>query len=327
MKKSIQRRLIPVLILVICAAPDMNFNVMVPAAVSFPAHIRSVAMVDRTRGVDNVKEAIESGLTGELIGEDKLATQIMMDGVHSIMANSATLDFIRTSEILERESSVSAAFPEALDWDVISGLCTKYSVDAIMAIEVFDSDFIILPRIGQTVNVKAGIRIYDPQSRSIIDQFVFSHDMGVGGDITSVEGVLGSLINKNAAIREVSYDAGVIYGRRISPSWYRVSRKYYRRSKGDDNLAEGARMMEVNDWEAAKASLLRAVDTGRKRKTRGRAAHNLAVVHEIEGNLAEAKSWAQEAWGKYKNKASRDYLYDLNRRIRETEILDQQLNQ
>ena len=84
-------------------------------------------------------------------------------------------------------------------------------------------------------------------------------------------------------------------------------------------------MMEINDWFAAKEALFQSVETGH-RKTKGRAAHNLAVVCEIEGNLEDAKAWAQEAWGKYKNKKSRDYLYDLNARINEMARVDQQLN-
>ena len=105
-------------------------------------------------------------------------------------------------------------------------------------------------------------------------------------------------------------------GEDCPPTWYRVSREVLPKSKGDDVFAEGARMMEVNDWFAAKEALFQSVESGH-RKTKGRAAHNLAVVCEIEGNLEEAKAWAQEAWGKYKNKDSRDYLYDLNRRINE----------
>ena len=84
-------------------------------------------------------------------------------------------------------------------------------------------------------------------------------------------------------------------------------------------------MMEINDWYAAKEALLLAMDTGH-RKTKGRAAHNLAVVYEIEGNLEEAKVWVQAAWGKYKNKKSKDYLYDLNRRINEVARVNQQMN-
>jgi len=196
-----------------------------------------------------------------------------------------------------------------------------------MAIEIFDSDFIIVPKVSQTVSVQAGIRMYDPAEQNIVDQYIFSHQMAVGGSVTTIAAAIGSMINKSAAIREVSYDAGIIYGRRISPSWYRVSREYYRKPKKDHNLAEGARMMEVNDWEAAKISLLQAVETGKKRKIKGRAAHNLAVVHEVEGNLAEAKSWAQVAWGKHRNKDSKEYVYDLNRRINQAQILEQQLNQ
>jgi hypothetical protein len=197
-------------------------------------------------------------------------------------------------------------------------------VDAIVAIEKFDSDFIIVPGVNQTATVKAGIRMYDPASKSIVDQYQYSHQESFGSGALTLEAALNGLISKNAAIKEASYEAGIEYGRRLSPSWYRVSREYYRKSKGDDVFAEGARMMEVNDWFAAKEALFQSVESGH-RKTKGRAAHNLAVVCEIEGNLEEAKAWAQEAWGKYKNKDSRDYLYDLNRRINEMARVDQQM--
>ena len=326
MKTRTKFTLSALFLFLLCAAPTMNFNVMVPADVDLPSHIKSVAMIDRTLNEDKVMNAIEGGITGELIGEDKLATQIMMDGIHNVMANSATKAFIRTPEVLKGANSSSAAFPTAIEWEIIQNLCRKYQCDAILAIEIFDSDLIVIPGVSQTINVKSGLRMYDPSQQSIIDQYVFSHQMPFGGSVNSIEAALSSILSKTEAIKEVSYDAGAIYARRISPSWYRVSREYYRKPRKDQNLAEGARMMEVNDWGAAKSSLLKAVETGKKRKIRGRAAHNLAVVHEIEGNLQEAKSWAQTAWGKYRNKDSREYVYDLNRRIRESQILNNQLN-
>jgi hypothetical protein len=283
-------------------------------------------MIDRSTPADNVENAIEGGLTGEFFGQDKRATQIVMDGIHSVMGNSPTLNFIRTTEALKGGSAVIAVFPDPIEWETIEDLCTRHGADAILAIEIFDSDFIMIPGKGQMVSVQVGIRMYDFSAKIIIDQYTFTHQSPIRAAGRSIEAVIGSILDKTAEINNASFDAGLIYGRRISPSWYRVSRKYYRRSKGDDNLAIGARMMEVNDWAAAKSSLQKAVDTG-KRKTRGRAAHNLAVVHEIEGNLAEAKSWAQAAWGNYRNKKSRDYLYDLNNRINQNEILQQQLEQ
>jgi hypothetical protein len=324
MKSS--RILIPVLaiIFLFLAAPTMNFNVMIPAIIDVPDHIKVAAMIDRTLVEDDASNVIEGVITGEMFGEDKLATQILMDGVHAMLENAATISLKRTTEVYPGGSPFSAAFPEPISWEEIESLCEKYQVDAIVAIEKFDSDFIIVPGLNQTATVKAGIRMYDPASKSIVDQYQYSHQESFGSGELSIEAALNGLISKNAAIKEASYEAGIDYGRRLSPSWYRVARKYYKRSKGDDVFAEGARMMEVNDWEAAKEALFQAVETGH-RKTKGKAAHNLAVVFEIEGNLEEAKAWAQEAWGRHKNKDSRDYLYDLNRRINETARVNEQL--
>ena len=326
MMKSFSRFSLLALAFILLAAPSMNFDVMLPAGVSFPPHIKSIAMIDRSTPEDNVGNVIESGLTGELFGEDKQATRIVMDGIHSILANSPTLSFIRTTESLKGGAVIGRAFPEQISWDVIEKLCMKYDADAILAIEIFDSDFLMIPGKGQMVNVKVGIRMYDPANKAIIDQYNYTHQSPIRAAGNSIEAVIGSFLDKSAEIRDASYDAGLVYGRRITPSWYGVSRKYFRRSKGDANLALGARMMEVNDWNAAKSALQTAVDTG-KRKTQGRAAHNMAVVFEIEGDLLQAKSWAQTAWGHYKNKKSRDYLYDLNRRISQNDILQQQLEQ
>jgi len=299
--------------------------VIIPALIDVPDYIKVAAMIDRTLVEDDASNVIEGVITGELIGEDKLATQILMDGVHAMLENAATISLKRTTEVYPGGSPFSAAFPEPISWEEIEALCEKYQVDAIVAIEKFDSDFIIVPGVNQTATVKAGIRLYDPAKKSIIDQYQYSHQESWGSGEFSLEAAINGLISKNAAIKEASYEAGIQYGRRLSPSWYRVSRKYYRKSKGDDVFAEGARMMEVNDWFAAKEALFQAVESGH-RKTKGKAAHNLAVVCEIEGNLEEAKAWVQDAWGKYKNKKSKDYLYDLNRRINEMARVNQQLD-
>jgi hypothetical protein len=324
MKRS--RILVPVLVLafLILAAPTMNFNVIIPALIDVPSHIKVAAMIDRTLVEDETSNVIEGVITGEMFGEDKLGTQILMDGVHAMLENAATVKIKRTTEVYSGGMPFSAAFPEPLSWEEVEKLCEKYKVDAIVAIEKFDSDFIIVPGVNQTATVKAGIRMYDPESKSIVDQYQFNHQESWGSGELSLEAALNGLISKNAAVKEASYEAGIQYGRRLSPTWYRVSRPYFKKSKGDDVFAEGARMMEVNDWYAAKEALFQAVENGH-RKTKGKAAHNLAVVCEIEGNLEDAKGWAQEAWGKYKNKKSKDYLYDLNRRINEMARVDKQM--
>ena len=143
MNKS--RILLPVLAFafLFLAAPSMNFNVITPALIDMPDHIKVAAMIDRTLAKDDASNVIESVLTGELIGEDKLATQILMDGVYAMLKNAATVSIKRTTEVYPGGSSISAAFPEPLSWEDIEALCKKYQADAIVAIEKFDSDFIL----------------------------------------------------------------------------------------------------------------------------------------------------------------------------------------
>jgi tetratricopeptide (TPR) repeat protein len=142
----------------------------------------------------------------------------------------------------------------------------------------------------------------------------------------SVRDAINQLVGKSSAIRDVSYKAGRLYGQRITPSWYRVTRIYYKKAKRNPDLEEGARWMEANNWENAIESLEKAVENG-DRKSRGMAAHNLAVVYEILRNLENARDWAQKAWAQYENRDSKDYAYQLNRRIQEGERLKYQMGE
>ena len=260
-----------------------------------------------------------------------------------MLQNTQRFVAVRTTETL-KGTSLGAKFPDPLPWDTIESLCKKYKVDAIVSLESFDSNFIVTNGSksgqeknsqGETINVSRffargtasvdlGFRIYDPSDKSIVDEYHFSHNRDWNGSGNSINDAIQTLTNRGEAVKQVSYNSGVMYGRRITPAWYTVSRTYYRKCKRDPDLAEGARLMEVNDWNNAIQALEKAVNNG-KTKTRGRAAHNLAVVYEILGNLDQAKSWAQSAYAKYGNKISKDYLYDLNRRMQDQEVLDNQM--
>ena len=345
MKKSVIRySVFLILFFLFIGAKKISFNVLAPAAVNIPTYIQSVALIDRSIPGDENLNILEGILTGEGPNQDKLATQFAVDGLNNVLQNSSRYQAIRSSETL-KGSQTGRDFPEPLSWDIIDELCTKYEVDAIISLESYDSDFIVTngsrlvnKKVGErtikvpefyasgVAKVSLGFRFYDPQAKNIVDQFLFTHTMDweVGG--TSILEAINGILNRNEALKEVSYNAGIVYGERISPAWFRVTRDYFHKSKRDPDLAEGARMMESNDWDRAIAALERAAEAGHH-KTRGRAAHNLAVVYEILGDLDQAKEWASTAWGRYKNKKSHDYGYILTRRIQDQERLQQQLEE
>ena len=302
-------------------AADIRFQAKRPSFIDVPDHIRSVAIIDRSVQAKDSRNIIEEGLTGELFGEDKIASQYAIDGLIEMLLYSERFEVVRTEKILQKEGK-SNEFPSVLTWTEISALCDEFKVDAIISLELFDSDYIIPTSM---VFVSVGFRFYDPAQQEIFDQNQFRHEMVWGGQVNSVAGAINRAVEKTKAIRRVSYDAGYMYGQRIAPSWFTIVREYYRKGKRNQDLRAGARMMEANDWTSAIELLTSAMESN-KRKVKGRAAHNLAVIYEIKGDLPEAKKWATAAWGKYNNKGSRNYSYIIGERINEQEILKNQEN-
>ena len=328
-----------------CSNPTIRFNSLYPAEIDIPTDIQSVAIINRTEPANKLLNILEGGITGEGIGQDKLASQITIDGVTEILQNSDRYRVVRTNEILKGSESGST-MPDPLSWEVIEKIAKEYSVDIVLVLETFDSDFIVTEGSkvvekknadGVVVNeteyyargvatVNLGFRLYDPVEKGILDQQHFSHNMDWDASGKSINDAINHMIGRDAAVKDVSYNAGVRYARRITPSWYRVVRTYYKKAKDNPDMEEGARWMEANDWDNAIVALERAIEHD-DQKSRGMSAHNMAVVYEILGDFEKAKEWAQIAWAKYQNKDSKDYAYQLNQRIKDQERLKYQMGE
>ena len=121
--------------------------------------------------------------------------------------------------------------------------------------------------------------------------------------------------------------AGDSYGKRIAPVWVNVSRAYYNTAKGADKEAmeQAHRLTQAGKWEEAAEIWHDLLSSARDSKTKGKAAHNLALALERNGNLKEAEDWASKAYTQYGNKTSQAYVYTLQQRISDQERLDYQL--
>jgi len=318
MKKKVLVSTLTFLVFIGCSAQTMTFNVMRPSAVNVPDNIKSIAIIDRSVVENSDRNLIEKGLTAEWLGKDELSSKFALDGLINVLESSNRFGVVRTGKTLIK-SGTAKAFPEPFTWEDIETLCTEYKVEGVISLEIYDSDYIIPTNMA---GVTIGFRLYDLAARSIIDERQLSHEIFWGGNVTTQGGAINRLLEKEKARRSVSYDAGVMYGQRVSPSWYTISRRYYRKGKGDKNLEMGSRMMDVNNWKSSIDYLKMAVNSN-KRKVSGRAAHNLAVVYEINGELETAKKWAQDAWGLYKNKDSRNYSFILGERMDEQALLEE----
>jgi hypothetical protein len=317
--RTVTRTLLLASLFLLLGAPSIYFDIMVPAAVNLPQNIESIAIIDRSHSENEVVNALEKGLMSAISGKADRLSKHCIDGVFDQLGAQKRYSPVITG-IVEKRKGSSVDFPEPMHWIEVNRICREHRVDALLSLEIFSRQYI-----SNAAEVKVGFRLYDPSARTIIDEFQFFH--GIGKSHPPSEGDPGLLVlnalNDDDAMKRAGYTAGTIYGKRVSPFWIRAKRDYYKRSRRDPKMAEGARMMEVNNWEAAIAAFQLAIEHGH-RKTKGRASHNLAIVYEILGDLDKAYTIAGDAWGKYRNRASKDYSALLQRRIRERNMLAQQ---
>lgn len=321
----------------------VRINLLKPAIYVFPEHIRNIAMIDRTLPLDSTTNKIEEMITGEFFRQDDQAVRRIMEGMADACAGFNLYNLERTSERYTGEESQSV-FPSPLSWDEIIRLCEKYQADAILSVELFDSDFLVTNPVqvfkqiteGAIVaggelyvngiaTIRFGLRVYDPHNKKIIDEYEISNRLDIDAGGYTIDDMVNQVMNKVEAINQASYYAGREYGERITPSYYTVTREFYNKPKRSDDLRMGVRQSEVADWKGAIESWTRALSE--KRKIAGRSAFNIAVGYEVLGDLDKAKEWAAKSYTEYREKMGNDYYNSLVYRQREEAVIKRQIPQ
>ncbi len=313
-----------------------------PALIALPEYIKSIAVIDRTLQDESAENKFEQTITGEFFKQDEQAVRQTIEGIIDVCSEYNLYTVARTSERYIGDGT-KTTFPSALNWQKVSELCDKHQVDAILAIEIFDSDFLVtnpvnvvrqitegkvIPGHGYHINgiavINFGVRLYDPASKKILDEYQVSHRINFGGSGSTALDVANQVLDKTEAINRTSYQSGRIYGERITPSYYTVTREFYNKPKRNNDLSSGVRNSEVADWNGAIESWTKALNS--KRKIAGRAAFNIAVAYEVLGELEKAKEWASKSYTEYREKRGNDYYRMLVNRIKEESITKNQVS-
>jgi tetratricopeptide (TPR) repeat protein len=318
----------------------INLTLVKPSQLVVPQNIQSIALLDRTKQENTQKNKVEQVMTGEVFGQDEQAVFQLQEGFIEACSGTKRFVTVRTAERMI-STGTKSNFPEPLDWNTISDICEKNQTDALLSIEIFDTDFIIANNPvkletqnigGRTVArlafrasgvavINLGIRLYDAANRVIIDEYRTTHRMNFDAEAATVQGAINALLDKVEATKRAGYEAGFVYGERITPTYYRVTRYFFDSPR--KVLGEGVRYSEVGDWKSAIESWTKVVNTA-KRKHAGRAAFNIAVGYEVLGDMDKAKEWASRSYTKFREKDANDYYNTLCARIREEQIVQEQ---
>jgi len=320
---------------------------MVPAEISVPTYVQRLLLVDRTAPQNEGLAIIEGILTGEAPFEVKNAAEATLTTVQQELNTSPRYEVIRARERL-RGGLFAQTFPSPLTWEQVDNLCTQYGVDALLVLEKFSSDFVVTDKrkiIKKTVgtgrdareievegvymegvaSVSAGFRLYDPETRNIFDQVNYDKTNLWSAEAETRTQAAAMLIDKVRASQHVGRMAGASYAHRIAPMSVSIGRTMYEKPKSNPALAKGSRLAQVGQWEEAMDTWQLGLIQNNDSKTGARLCYNLALGYEVMGDLEEAKFWAGKAFTDYGYKKGRTYAQEISRRIRQEEIVREQL--
>ena len=319
----------------------MSLSVKEPAPVSLPSNIKTVAVVNRTQASQATQgiDAVHKALTLETNDLQKAGAKASMNGLSDeLMKNNRFTDVKPLN--LDLRSYGAGIFPSALPWDSVDRICGMSNTDALFSLELFDAESKVnyaatpaninmgianIPavehHVNMTTSVKTGWRIYDPASRTILDEYT------LGRDISSTASGINPLVAASAlngrieAVKDVSTQAGQAYADRILPYWIRVSRDYF--VGGNENFKTAKRKAQSGNWDGA-AEIWKQETKDPDGTLAGRACYNMAIISEINGNLDEAIQWAQKSYEDYKIRLALHYVNILKYRKSQNELLKSQ---
>lgn len=326
----------------------VSFNIIQPAQITLPADAQTILLVDRTKYKSAAWNTIEGILTGELPTDDRVAVQEAMNTLKNNLLNSPRFNVKVYPERLYG-NSMTAVFPDPLPWEKIDSLCASEHADIVVAMEVFDTDFIVTNGIrvkkrtvGEGNNkreeeyneyyaqgvggIDFGIRAYYAKDRSIVDQQMLTDKHTWEGVGNSPIDAVGALISKSNANKYLANSIGENYAYKISPMPVRISRSFYGKSKRVDEVAAGSRLADVNKWTEAIDTWKTGLQKAEKEKDKGILAYNIAIGYEVLGEYGTALQWAQDSYTKYGNKEGRSYVRYLQQRIDDENNLKLQMN-
>ena len=320
----------------------MSLSVVKPAPVSIPSNIKTVAIVNRTQASNETKtlDAIHKAVSLETNDLQAAGAQASIQGLSDELMKNNRFTQVKSLNGIDLRSYGAGVFPTALLWDSVERICRESNSDALFALELFDTESklnyagnptnanlagVTLPAIehlvNMTTNVKTGWRIYDPNTRTILDEYIIGRDISSSGSGINPAVAASALIGRKEAVKEVGIQAGQAYASRILPYWIRVSRDYF--VGGDQNFKTAQRKAQSGNWDGA-AQIWLEETKSTDGKLAGRACYNMAIIAEINGDLDGAIQWAQKSYENYNIRLALSYVNILRYRKQQNDLLKSQ---
>ena len=248
---------------------SISFERLQPASVSFPDQVRKVGVVGYVSQVEN--EAQATTLKGDgLLAAESLAQEI---------AETHYFDQVIMGDSVQSGQSVDH-------------LIQTMDVDMLFVMEQVDIQLmegaLFIPELMMTVPaidaaVTPIIRVYTQKRKAPL--FTVSKTDTISWEYRPN-------LTQDQVVKDASEYAAIMSMNHLLPYWEEIHRYYY--DGGSVEMRDAGVYLREQEWERA-ASLWETVYMQKKGKSKMRAAFNLAVYHESQGNFEQAKEYLDAA--------------------------------
>ena len=327
------------------SSKEIVLQTIEPSPVHISQKIKRIGIVNRS--ILPQADEDETGLNGMVAAEEQWLSEqgrnAALTGLFNELLKDNRFETIKILDSIPHEILHFEIGNDSISWASVENICNTYNVDAIFSMAFFDTETKVsikktsmmqpnLMRVKVKVPaqeltletlIENGWKIYYPKSQEIIDEIVFNDQVISKGKGTNPIEAYKAIEGRKETLVEQSKATGSNYGQRLLPFENSVERSYYVR--GTTNFEQAYTLVENGDWQGAAQLWEKELDNSNS-KIAGRACYNMAVMHEINGDLTSAIDWATKSYKDHENKDALEYLDILKYRSFQNQILEQQVS-
>ena len=298
-----------------CSKRSFRISVMQPAEIAVPEGIQAFAIVNNVDEDNSPDQLLRQAAQGRQPNGNIIASEQAVTGLLRAFDNSGYYQGVVVASTPLRD-------PETLliDWRAIDSICGVTETDGLIEIEYLTSQApvggVILGNVlgsrNHPIRGSAFVNIYLPSFRSNLDRLDMNavFNMPIAGNVNPLN-ILNDVMRKREYYGALGNTIGTKIGMWLTPSWSWVNRQYFK--KGDRNIRLANNLIRRGHWQLAAQQLEPSLNH-KKRRVRGRALYNLAIVNEGQGNLNSAIEFAEKAAFEAQIRPAYTYINTLKRR-------------
>jgi hypothetical protein len=225
------------------------------------------------------------------------------EGLEQAFAGDPDFEFLVFDTLVKGRAS--AGFINDISPDSVRIICREAKASLVLALEAFSTYFDQVIEVEEyddgsksrtayfTLVVKAGFTLYNATGVRVDRSMITESEMYLSRPaLTGIYAIPPSLVKASGEINKLAMAAGKDYVGRFYPSSETVSRKL----KTGKEFTDAVAFCKYSNWPEAIRALMPLTESTNPNISR-KAAYNLSVVYEAEGNASMSEYWLNRSLG------------------------------